>query len=1041
MKVSYIFQIFDRSIVLLAMLLAFTFSKAQDLIPYQIDTTFTKTIYGLAQDGKFRSYCDTLEKRIYETAENKDFFDFDYALLNYFSAFNKAGYSNSEKEDVLHRMYHVLPELEPDFAHILGSYIRNRFNIYNLFSMYDESKEWKLKDKVIKLEEVGDILAIRDEIDEFSQKDILQLMKYQYSNPYSKNYTYLDYFFTNLASQVIYPKEHELLYNFHKNNAHWYEIIQLEIGAIHHKYYGKYLERWNALDSLYQKFNTVSESEWIIDELHKITRQYYSYENNCDVQAQLVALILDYKEKFESEQGSISDVIYHQLINPEFSVRFHPSGLETKAKTFTVKSRNIDTLYFNIYSYEDAFTNQSEKNHTFNKDKMTLVSSKTLLLNKQEACFTDKHFLQEKLTDSENYVFVWSDDATFFDSLPNNNLDSLNRFNFDLRAYTFDKIIAYEIINESNNSIHLLLRDKNLNLLKDVEVYAYGTKYVYKDRKSSKENVNKYLGKTDKNGVLSSKFDFSIDTLKFVKDDIVQIESYRNYSYSYYDEKEKTPLWEKVAYFFYREDRIDDTEFMIRIDRKKYKPGQTVYFKAIAYLLDDYDNLSSVIKNHLYEIAVKDPNGNIIYRTEMKLNKWGSLTGEFKIPANGVLGRYGIVINDWDDHVFQVEEYKETRAKIVTNKIEKLYKAGDSVRISGSVLTNTNAGVQNALITLYNKEKEISTTQSDSQGTFFFDVVLDTNSSDGYQSYDIKAVLGSGEVIKERKSFSIYSSKYKMRMYKNERTSYLHVQVTNNDYFPVPFENIQYKVKQYSKASAFHAFNPDEVGFTEEEYMRLLPDEFTFKNIEKITIHPLKEDSINIKAFLEVYEDKRVELEFFYRNENGDTVIIQEYKIKATIDDDGLPFTISKEGNIKGHVQTKDTFLVLYKKKGKIVKSKRLNQQEIEAIKGSKLKNKYEAIVILDYKNRYVESIKFSFVEKIDATFTIQAIEMEEGLHPGEEYEFKFEVLDNKGKQIKNAELLAYMCKTEFFDFNYNNYYYFLQEVLEIGRASCRERV
>src|SRR5690554_6281853 len=122
MKARYLIQTFNRSTLLLAMLLTFTFSKAQDLVPYQIDTTFAKTIYTLAQDGKFRTYCDTLEKRIYETAEKKAFFDFDYALLNYFTGFNNAGYSNQKKKNALHRLYHFLPELEVEYAFILGNY-------------------------------------------------------------------------------------------------------------------------------------------------------------------------------------------------------------------------------------------------------------------------------------------------------------------------------------------------------------------------------------------------------------------------------------------------------------------------------------------------------------------------------------------------------------------------------------------------------------------------------------------------------------------------------------------------------------------------------------------------------------------------------------------------------------------------------------------------------------------------------------------------------------------------------------------------------
>lgn len=1032
MKARYLIQTFNRSTLLLAMLLTFTFSKAQDLVPYQIDTTFAKTIYTLAQDGKFRTYCDTLEKRIYETAEKKAFFDFDYALLNYFTGFNNAGYSNQEKEDALHRLYHFLPELEVEYAFVLGNYMRNRFNLFYLFSMYDESKEWKLKDEVIKFEEVANINSVKQEIDDIALAGFTQLINYQYPHDYSKNFTYLDYYISHKSGYQQFPEEYKMLYDYHKKYQHQYELIQLDLSAIRSLYYKKAdQEKWSALDSLYQTYVSVRESEWILSELYKMTKNA-AKAIKCDLTAELVELIMGYKKRFDAKQGSQIDVIYHQLINPEFSVNFNERNLKNRALTFSVESRNIDTLYYNIYSYEDAFTNSDSKNLRINKSKMTLVSSRILLLDKKESCFSEKHFLQEKLEGNDNYIFTWTDEPAFFDSLTTKSIDQLTDFNFEFRVYTFDKFIAHEILNQSEGAIHLLLRDNEMNLLEGVEVYAYGTKETYKDGETIKKEVDKYLGKTDKNGVLSSKLDMNLNTLQFKANGVVQTEPYRKYNYSYSDEKEKTPFFEKIGFYFLREDRIDLTEFIIHTDRNKYKPGQTVHFKAIAYLLDDYDNLFEIIKNHPFEVVVKDPNGKNIYSTEMKLNQWGSLSGQFEIPKDAVLGEYILEVNDWSDYQFSVEEYKEKRAKIVTNDIEKLYVAGDSVRISGNILTNTNTGIQNALVTIYKGKEEIGTMQSDSQGAFHFDVLLDTLEKDGYRSFDIKAILGSGEVLTTQKSLSVKASKYNIRFYKNPKTDFLHLRVANNDNSIVPHNDIQYKIKQYKKTSAFYTYSDVKTDFTYEEYVRLLPDYHIFEEIEKTSFHQLKTDSINIKKFLEVYEEKRFEMTFFYVNESADTIVIKEYKIKDVIDYEDLPFAINHLGEIRGHIQTSKTYLVLYKKKNLIVKTSVLNQREIETLDGLKLLKKYESIVIIDPENRYLSLIGFSRIELLDEIFSIQPIEMEKEVHPGQDYEFKFEILNRKGKRLKNVELLAYMCKSEFF--NWRNYTYlgFLDEAIDI---------
>jgi hypothetical protein len=455
MKLSFTTPAINRTILLLLMLFAFTVGKAQNLLPYQIDTTFVKKINSLSEDGKYRSSSDVLEKRIYETAQSNAFFDFDYAFLNYFRNFNKAGYSKEEKENILHRMYHLLPQLKLEYAYVLGSYIRNRFDNTSLFSMYAESKEWKLKDEIIKFEEPADLKRIQNETDEIAQKGLIHLMNYQYPHTHSKNYTYLDHFFSFETGIELFPELYQLLFKYHQKNAHQYELIQLELSTILVKNHKDIQNKWNDFDSLYRIYVAVPESEWILSEMYKTTK-HYTLEKNCSLKSELITLLQTYSEQFDAKQGSIVDVIYHQLINPEFSIEFNELGLNNKATTFSIKAKNLDTIYYNIYSYEDAFTEFSSKNKWLTKDKMKLVSARILLVDKNAICFTEKYFLQEKLEESDNYIFAWTDNPAFFDSLTNYYIDSLSSFNFQLRVYTFDKFIAHKILNEHDDAIHLL---------------------------------------------------------------------------------------------------------------------------------------------------------------------------------------------------------------------------------------------------------------------------------------------------------------------------------------------------------------------------------------------------------------------------------------------------------------------------------------------------------------------------------------------------------------------------------------------------------
>lgn len=117
-------------------------------------------------------------------------------------------------------------------------------------------------------------------------------------------------------------------------------------------------------------------------------------------------------------------------------------------------------------------------------------------------------------------------------------------------------------------------------------------------------------------------------------------------------------------------------------DRGLYRPGQTLYFKGL--LLEDDGQIPSVVPNEKIVIALFDANRQPVEKMELTTNRYGSVTGEFRLPEKGLLGQmslYATPGNNW--HYFRVEEYKRPRFEVKINDLQTEASLHDSVLISG----------------------------------------------------------------------------------------------------------------------------------------------------------------------------------------------------------------------------------------------------------------------------------------------------------------------------------------------------------------------
>ena len=168
-----------------------------------------------------------------------------------------------------------------------------------------------------------------------------------------------------------------------------------------------------------------------------------------------------------------------------------------------------------------------------------------------------------------------------------------------------------------------------------------------------------------------------------------------------------------------RKPRVDkkDEEITIKpfifTDRSIYRPGQTVHFKAI--FIKKQGDKSEVFTNEFVEFILENPNGEDVKQLDLKLNEFGSASGTFVLPNNGLTGEYTINIDEsyeydskfYDnkdfyftntEHRFSVEEYKRPKFEAEFKPVTETFKLNDSVTVKGNAIAFAGSSISDAKV-------------------------------------------------------------------------------------------------------------------------------------------------------------------------------------------------------------------------------------------------------------------------------------------------------------------------------------------------------
>lgn len=220
----------------------------------------------------------------------------------------------------------------------------------------------------------------------------------------------------------------------------------------------------------------------------------------------------------------------------------------------------------------------------------------------------------------------------------------------------------------SDQTLQVLVLDFNTGKPQEgVDVFVY-------DNSSRKETKNKTQYITNKQGVAILKESPKIQTLAFY----VQKgeDRYRGVAMSY--NYARIPMKEQVS------------EINFFTDRSVYRPGQTVYFKGIAW--EGTPEKSQALAGKAVKVTLYDANNQEVRSIEMQTDSFGAISGEFLLPKDRLEGAYRIS-SSLGSTSFEVASYKRPSFWVALQSPVGEYAFNDTIQVEGDVKTFSGVGL------------------------------------------------------------------------------------------------------------------------------------------------------------------------------------------------------------------------------------------------------------------------------------------------------------------------------------------------------------
>ena len=310
--------------------------------------------------------------------------------------------------------------------------------------------------------------------------------------------------------------------------------------------------------------------------------------------------------------------------------------------------RNIDKVYFRMVQIPQFY---KEEAYSYQKGYLKLLLEQPVIHSFSHVLPDEGDYHEHSTefrvpaTEPGRYVLIASVSKQF---LPDN-----------ITSTAECKVSALAALTGSYTGLETYVVDRNSGMpLENVEVH------VYESRKHKRKDIKVLY--TDEKGFAS----FDRESSRWASAYYVMGKDTLNHNYNYYFGRGKQQN-EKTA------------KSLLFTDRSIYRPGQELFFKAIA-LWNHGKGETSLHQHKNVKLSFYDTNNQLVEEKELRTNEFGSVHGSFQIPDNGLTGRMYLRIDHGSfSKTVQVEAYKRPKFELSFDPVTESYRPGDKLTISG----------------------------------------------------------------------------------------------------------------------------------------------------------------------------------------------------------------------------------------------------------------------------------------------------------------------------------------------------------------------
>ncbi|MCL1867877.1 MAG: MG2 domain-containing protein [Paludibacter sp.] len=325
-----------------------------------------------------------------------------------------------------------------------------------------------------------------------------------------------------------------------------------------------------------------------------------------------------------------------------------------------VRATNVDKVYYRIYQYKQEI---NKTNKCIDKNSI-LYKSGVFELQKFDDFLQHSTIIKLDGLPAGYYKIDLANNPEM-KSVKENNQYALNSIEFYVDEWT--------TVNLENNLFQLLNRRMG-------EAQANKSISFY-----NKDANNEFVLKTDENGIFS----------------LTGSKTYHDNTYYLYNPDSKNYLALSGRNFYKSDEKETETHCDFFLDRAIYRPGQTVYFKAILY--SKFKNDANIIKNRKVTVDLIDFNGQKISELTLTSNDYGSIFGEFVLPQNGLTGNFALRCL-YNYGAIRVEEYKRPKFDVAMDALKGEFVLEKEVKTSGKAESYAGAPISDAKV-IYRVER------------------------------------------------------------------------------------------------------------------------------------------------------------------------------------------------------------------------------------------------------------------------------------------------------------------------------------------------